>query len=206
MKKIALPVVTRTETGKGPARRLRASGKVPAILYGRKQEPQMLAFDAHEFSKLVVQAGANPLWELQVSKDGAASSCIAIIKEKQVRPIDGSIVHLDFQEIAMDIPIVVTVPLHFEGKPFGVDRGGTFQHSLRDIQISCLPGNVPEIISVDVSKLDWNQSLSVAELPMEPGVTPLRDMGLTVCTVLPPKRGDALTAAEGAAAPAEAAK
>ncbi|MEW6351128.1 MAG: 50S ribosomal protein L25 [Thermodesulfobacteriota bacterium] len=204
MIKITLPVHERNETGKGPARRLRADGKIPAILYGRKREPLKLAFDLQEFKKLTVQSGANPLWELQITT-GAAESCMAVVKEKQVRPVDGSLVHMDFQEISMTEPIVVTIPVHFDGKPVGVDRGGTFQHAIRELQISCLPGDVPEVIRLDVAKLDWNQSLAISDLPLPAGVKPLREPGTTVCTVLPPKRGEALTE-EGAEAPAEATK
>ncbi len=206
MIKITLPVNARTETGKGPARRLRADGKVPAILYGRKREPLKLAFDLQEFKKLVVQAGANPLWELQVKDSGVSTTCMAVVKEKQVRPVDGSLVHLDFQEISMTEPILVTIPVHFEGKPIGVDRGGTFQHAIRELHISCLPGDVPDTITLDISKLDWNQSLAVSDLPLPEGIKPLREPGTTVCTVLPPKKGEALEAAEAEPAPAEGSK
>ena len=144
MNKVTLSVDQRTETGKGPARRLRAVGKAPAIFYGKKTEPIKIAIDVHDFKKAIEQAGSNPLFDLKIRGNEGTTTRRALLKERQIRPVDGSLVHLDFLEVFMDESIEVTVPIEFEGKPVGIDKGGVFQPSTRELRISCLPDNIPQ--------------------------------------------------------------
>ena len=203
MNKVVLSVEQRTQKGKGPARRLRAAGKAPAVFYGKKSEPIKIAIDVHEFKRAVEQAGSNPLFDLNIQKDTGSTTRRALLKERQISPLDGSLIHLDFIEVFMDESIEVTVPIEFEGKPVGVDKGGIFQPATRELRISCLPDNIPNVIRVDVSGLDVGHSVHIGELQLPDGVSVLQDKAVAVATVVAPKAEEAAPAeeAEAAAAP-----
>jgi large subunit ribosomal protein L25 len=205
MNKVTLTVDKRTEIGKGPARRLRAAGKAPAIFYGKKSEPIKIAIDVHDFRKAVELAGSNPLFDLNIREDSGTTTRRALLKERQVRALDGSLVHLDFLEVFMDESIEVTVQIEFEGKPVGIDKGGIFQASSRELRVSCLPDNIPNVITVDVSGLDVGNSIHVGEITLPEGVSALQDKGVAVATVAAPKKAEEEAApteeAEAAAAP-----
>jgi len=188
MSKITLNVDKREETGKGPARRLRAEGKVPAIFYGKKTEPIRIAVGSHDFKKAVDQAGTNPLFDLQIREDAKVSTRRALLKDRQIRPWDGTLVHLDFFEVFMDESIEVTVPLEFEGKPIGLDKGGVFHVASRELAISCLPDDIPDVIKVDVSGLDIGNSLHVGEITLPKGILALEDPGVALATVASPRK------------------
>ncbi|HMK36956.1 MAG TPA: 50S ribosomal protein L25 [Desulfomonilaceae bacterium] len=188
MSKITLQVERREETGKGPARRLRAAGKAPAIFYGRKTEPLKLAVNIHEFKKALEDAGSNPLFDLKIADAGSTVSRSALLKERQVRPFDGSLVHLDFQEVLMDESIEVTVPLEFEGKPLGLDKGGEFHIISRELKVSCLPGDIPNVITVDVSQLDVGQSIHAGDLVLPQGASAITEATVAVAAVALPKK------------------
>ncbi len=198
MEKVALTVQQRSETGKGPARRLRATGNAPAVLYGQKVEPIKIAVNVREFRKIIAQAGTNVLFDLQISGgDAGPVRRTAIMKERQVRPVDGEIIHLDFLEILMTEPIEVMVPIRFDGKPVGLDKGGLFQAAARELKVSCLPDDIPNEIVVDVSGLDLGHSLHVGEIELPKGVSPAQDASLALATIVAQKK------AEEAEAPAE---
>ena len=190
MNKIALTVDKRSETGKGQARRLRASGKAPAVFYGRKTDSIKLIFDVLEFRKAIEQAGTNPIFELKIRDDGTTMSRSAILKERQIRPLDGTIFHIDFLEVFMDESIEVTVPIEFEGKPVGIDKGGLFQVASRELRISCLPDDIPSVITVDVTSLDVGQSIHVGQITLPKGVSVLQDEGVALATVATPKKSE----------------
>ncbi|MBI5250795.1 MAG: 50S ribosomal protein L25 [Desulfomonile tiedjei] len=193
MNRITVAVDQRDETGKGPARRLRAAGQIPAIFYGRKSDPIKLAVNEHEFKKLLEQAGSNPLFDLQI---GGTINRSALLKERQVRPTDGKMLHLDFQEILMDELVEVTVPLEFEGKAIGVEKGGDFLIVTRELRVSCLTGNIPEKIVVDVSSLELGHSIHVGEITLPEGVTPDMEAGVALASVTTPKKEGEEAAAE----------
>lgn len=211
MKRIALIVHQRSTKGKGPARRLRAAGKIPAVVYGKKIDPVPVTVDAHEFTKAMEQAGKNPLFELKIKDNGKQTERIALLKERQINPMDGQPVHLDFMEIAMDRTIDIAVPLQFTGKPRGVEMGGIFRATTRYIQVACLPTNIPEMISVDVSRLKIADVVQVGQISLPEGVTAIDPETKPLATVLSPKKGALLpeeeeAAAEGEEVPAEAAE
>ncbi|MFH0958602.1 MAG: 50S ribosomal protein L25 [Pseudomonadota bacterium] len=189
MNKVTLNVEQRFETGKGPARRLRVLGKAPAIYYGKKTEPMNLSVNIHEFQRAVEKSGSNPLFDLRVSADGGTElTMLALLKERQSRPVDGSLVHLDFVQVFMDEPIEVDVRIEFTGKPIGVEHGGMFQIVSRDIRVSCLPGEIPDEILVDVSYLERGHSIHVGEITLPTGVTSAMDHGIALATVIAPKK------------------
>ncbi len=191
MNKVTLNVQQRLETGKGPARRLRAVGKAPAIFYGKKTEPINLAIKIHEFRKAVEKAGSNPLFDLRISTDsGPEITMIALLKERQIRPVDSSLVHLDFIQVFMDEPIEVEVPLEFVGKAMGVEKGGMFQTAAKEIRVSCLPADIPDQIVVDVSMLERGHSIHVGQITLPEGVKPAMDLGIALATVVAPKKDE----------------
>jgi large subunit ribosomal protein L25 len=189
MNKISLSVEQRVETGKGPARRLRVTGKVPAVLYGRKTEPRKLSVDVREFRKAMEQGGRNPLLDLKVTEDGkVVATRVAVLKERQTRPVDGSLVHLDFLEILMDEPIEVTVAIEFEGKPVGIDKGGLFQPVTRELRVMCLPDDIPSSITVDISGLDIGDSVHIGQITLPKGVSAVQDAGVSLASVAAPMK------------------
>lgn len=203
MNKVVLSVDQRTQKGKGPARRLRAVGKAPAVFYGKKSEPIKIAINVHEFRKAIEQAGSNPLFDLEIREDSGITTRRALLKERQINPLDGSLIHLDFLEVFMDESIEVTVPIEFEGKPVGIDKGGIFQAATRELRISCLPDNIPNMIVVDVSGLDVGHSVHIAEIALPPGVSALQDKTVALATVAAQKMAE--EAVPGEEAEAEAA-
>ncbi len=197
MDRISLSVESRTATGKGPSRRLRAAGKLPAIFYGGKTEPIRLSLDNHEFVTSYGRAGANPLFDLTIDTDGKVEKRLAILKERQSRPLTGEILHLDFIEIFMDQAIEVTIPVEYDGKPVGVDKGGLFQASTREVRVSCLPDNIPNSFVVDVSGLDVGDSLHVGSIDLPEGVEMIEDETLTLASVVVPSRPEEAEAEKG---------
>jgi large subunit ribosomal protein L25 len=185
MNNIKLSVEERTETGKGPARRLRVKGKVPAIVYGRKTVPARISVDAHEFSVALEEFGRNALFDLKiVGTGGSAAMRTAVLKERQVRPVDGSLVHLDFHEILMDELIEVGVAIEYEGEPVGLEKGGLFQAATRELRVSCLPGNIPSVIKVDVSGLDLGHSIHIGDIKLPEGVSLAQDATVALASVV----------------------
>ncbi len=205
MSRIQLFVEKRSHKGKGPSRRLRAQGKVPAVFYGHKNEPVKLFVDTRDFQKVVEEAGSNPLFDLVIRDNGETTTRRAMLKERQVRAVDGSVLHLDFQEVFMDEKIEVTVPIDFQGKPVGLDKGGALQIAGRELLISCLPDDIPDVIIVDVSELDIGHSVHVGEIALPTGVTALQDKGVALATVAALKKEEEAEVAAEAEEPAEAA-
>jgi large subunit ribosomal protein L25 len=188
MNKIPLLVDQRVETGKGAARRLRSSGKIPAILYGHKAEPVNLVLGLHEFKKALEHGGTNPIFELEINADKKTTKRSAILKEKQTRPLDSFLLHLDFLEVSMEETLEFNVPLEFSGEPIGAEKGGTFQPLLRELRIACLANDIPRVITVDISHLEVGHAIHVSDVPLPPGVSAVDDLGTAVATLLAPKK------------------
>jgi large subunit ribosomal protein L25 len=189
MDNVRLSVEERRESGKGPARRLRAKGKVPAIVYGHKTKPASIAVDVHDFDTALEKAGRNALFDLKiVGTGGDVATRTAVLKERQVRPIDGSLVHLDFLEILMDELIEVAVAIEYEGEPVGLDQGGLFQAATRELRVSCLPGNIPSVLKVDVSGLELGHSIHLGDIKLPDGVSLAQDAAVALASVVAPAK------------------
>ena len=191
-----LTVMAREGVGKSVARRLRRSGKTPGILYGGPS-PVNIAVDPREVFRIIHgHEGSTQL--LRVTFAGSKDSRMVILRDLQLDPVSEYLVHVDLQEVNMDKPIQVTVALHHVGEPIGVrDTQGILEMVLREIQVSCLPANIPEDIKADVSNLAIGDVLTVGELVVPEGVRVLTDKAQAVATVAPP-------AAEEVAAPVAA--
>ncbi|GBC86146.1 General stress protein CTC [bacterium HR12] len=186
----------REGTGKGVARKLRAAGRVPAIVYGRGMEPIPVSVDAKDLYHVLHQGGANVLLDLVV--DGEPH--LALAREVQRDHIRNRFVHVDFLAVSRTEKITVSVPIQVVGESVGVKAGGVLEHHLWEVQVECLPGDVPEAIEADVSALAVGDTMKVADLVPPKGVTILSPPEELVLAVVPPQ------AREVAAAPAEAAE
>ena len=173
----------RSETGKGAAHRLRASGRVPAILYGQDVEPTPISVGALDLLHLYHSSGgASVLVDLRVNGD----EHLTIAREIQRDLIHDRFIHVDFMAVRRDEKITVSVDVHEIGDSVGVHAGGVVQHHLREIEIEALPGDVPERIDVDITSLQIGQSLRVGDLQPPSGVEILTDADTMVIAVIEP--------------------
>lgn len=176
----------RDGAGKGAARRLRAAGSVPAVYYGRGENPLSLAVDTKEIETLLQAGGSsNVIVDLKVEGD-AGTDRKALIREIQRDPVLGAILHLDLQHISLTERITVQVPVELTGVPTGVkDGGGILEHLLREVEVECLPTDIPAQIEADVSALAIGDSLHVSDLNAQ-GIQILTEADRTIATVVPP--------------------
>lgn len=205
MKTIPLTVKSRTATGKGGARQLRAAGQIPATFYGFKTEPATLAVNGRDFFNVVNKSSSeNVIVDLTV--EGTSKTELALVKDVQHDPITGDVIHVDFQHISADRPIRVTVPIRIVGVSDGVKNfGGILQHSSREVEVEALPADVPDHIDLDVTNLGIHQAIHASDISV-PGVTIVTVGAQTIVSVVPPTvvkeavPGAAIAAPEAAAA------
>jgi large subunit ribosomal protein L25 len=193
---------------KNQARRLRRSGKIPAILYGPKTQAVPLELDKKDFSARVAVLEGSHLVRLK-SAVSALADKVALVKEMQFHPISGELTHADLYEVDLAARIQVQVPLRFIGKAAGVTRGGILQPIVREVEVECLPLDIPNSFNVDVSALDIGDSIHVGDIQMPDGVTLVSEADVAVVTVATPTVEEAPVAAapaEGEAAVAGAAE
>ena len=204
MELIELKTNTRTSKGKAAAKALRRDGKIPAILYGKK-DPVMLLVDEGEL-ELVFKKSKTPQVFTNLKIDDGDNR-FAMIKEYQVDPTSQSILHVDFFEIAMDQKINMFIPVTITGKSKGVEMGGMLQVIRRELEIRCLPTNVPEKIEIDVTSMNMGESVHVNDIVPPEGVEIPAEVNFTVVTIVAPKTAAAgAEAEEGAEAITEAAQ
>jgi large subunit ribosomal protein L25 len=153
--------------GKGPARRTRLTGMVPAVLYGGKKEAVSLAVNAKQVARILrSETGHNTIFTVQVA-DGNEEK--AMLKDWQVDPVSGALLHVDLFRIAMDVRMRVMVPVRTFGEPQGVKlQGGVFETVTREVEIECLPGDIPEEYKVDVTDMMIGKQLRAGDLPLDP--------------------------------------
>jgi large subunit ribosomal protein L25 len=183
---------------KNKARRLRRAGKIPGVLYGPKTQAIALEIDKKDFSNRVAGLEGSHLVRLR-SASSALADRVALVKDVQYHPITGEVVHTDFYEVDLSATIQVHVPLHFVGKAAGVVRGGILQPVVREIEVECLPLDIPEFFNVDVTALDIGDSVHVEDVAMPSGVTAIYDSNFALVTVVPPTVEEAPAAAPAAA-------
>jgi large subunit ribosomal protein L25 len=183
----SLAVQLRTEKGKEAARRLRNQGLIPAVVYGQREEAIPISLNPQQLAKaLRGGAGERSLINLTIEglQDGPVTKTV-ILKEKQVHPLKRTLLHVDLYTVAMDETIHVAIPVHLVGKSVGVELGGVLEQVLREIEVECLPGDIPPSIDVDVSALDIGDSIHVADITLEKAKI-LVDPEQTIVTVVPP--------------------
>jgi large subunit ribosomal protein L25 len=179
-----LTAESRSETGKGAARKLRAAGRVPAVIYGHRREPQGLSLDARTLGLTLERVSASSVFELALG----GTTVRALIREVQRHPVSRALVHVDFQELVAGERVTMRVPLAFVGTAEGVrNQGGLLEEVTRELEISADPANIPDRIDVDVSALTIGHPLHVRDVAVPQGVTVLTDAGATVVQVSPPR-------------------
>jgi large subunit ribosomal protein L25 len=180
-----LKIQPRTEAGKGAARTLRRAGLVPGVIYGEGFETSSVAIDTKSVEQVWRQAGSHEILRLEAV--GETDGFEAIIKELQIDPVSRRAIHIDLLRIRADKELDVRIPLILQGTPKGVKEfGGILQTGFRDLEITCLPKDLPESITVDVSNLMIHDSIHVKDLTLPDGVTVLMNPEEVVATVLPP--------------------
>lgn len=201
-KQVKLKAELRASVGRSAVRKLRARGLIPAVVYGSNDKPQPLQVAARDINAMMSHAsGENVLVELEIAGEGSTRT--ALVQEVQHSPVSGDIRHLDFHAISMDQMIQAEVPLEPIGTAVGVKTfGGLLEQSLRVLAIECLPGDLPDRITVDVSQLNIGDSIHVRDIQFPPGVTPKVQPDLTAFSVVAPVVEEEPVVAEAEAAAA----
>lgn len=180
MKRYNLQAEVREETGKGVARKLRRAGLLPGVVYGKTRKSQPLIVDPIQLQN---KMSGNAIFDLTIVDDDKETKETVMIKEVQRDPIKGDLLHIDFQHISMDEKISVSVPLSLKGDAPGVKEGGVLQQLLREVEIECLPADIPEELELDISDLHIGDSLMVSDLDVPEEIeikTPLDEVIVTV--------------------------
>jgi large subunit ribosomal protein L25 len=188
---------------KNAARRVRVAGKIPAVVYGAKQDAIALTVDPKQIQRILYsESGHNTIFDLEIS--GSTAKTKAMIVDWQYEPIKGTLMHIDLKRIAMDKAIVVEVPIVLQGIAFGVkNEGGIMDQVLREVEIECLPGDIPAGITLDVSEMKMHDTVRVKDLPHEGKWKFLTDEDATVAHVTAVKEEAAPEVVDVAATPAE---
>ena len=200
-KQVKLTAERRTATGRSAVRKLKATGAIPAIIYGAKDKPEPLQVSRRDINAMLSHAaGENILVELEV----AGKSRLALVQEVQHAPVGGAILHIDFHAVSVDEKIQADVPLEPIGTANGVkNMGGLLEQNLRTLEIECLPRDLPDVLRVDVSALNIGDAIHVREIPLPQGVTTRVQPDLTAFSVLAPtvEEEPVAAAVEAAAGP-----
>lgn len=197
----SLNATVRNGNGTGNARKLRAGGEVPAVIYGHGREPQSLTVNTRELDRLLgaVSAGSTVI---ELSVEGRTAR--TLIREIQRHPVKRSIVHVDFQELVAGEKITVNIPLRFVGTADGVrNSGGVLEETMHQVHLRLDPTTIPDHIDVDVTPLTIGHSIHIRDLKLPEGVTVLDDASATICVCIAPKTETAATPAEGEPGAAE---
>ncbi len=202
-------VEVRQQRGKGGAHKVRAAGKVPGVLYGRRADPVAVSLDARLLVKaLDKDRRRNTVFTLTLTGGAATEEVTAMIKDAQIDPISQALMHVDFLRVDLDQEVHVTVPLALVGKAVGVVNGGQLHQSMHVLSIAAKPAAIPTKIEVDVSGLDIGEAVHVSDLKLAQGIRALIDAKEAVASVVAPKAEKVEAEAapvEGAAPAADAA-
>jgi large subunit ribosomal protein L25 len=178
--------ISREPAGKGAARKLRAAGQTPAIVYGKGREPLYFSIDPKEFAKSRLHYGLSHLYFIEVEGGEKIS---ALIQDIQVDAFRDKLLHVDFWSVDLNSPVSLSVPLEFTGRPQGVVKGGTFRGLRRSVMLTGLPGKIPDSLTIETSHLDLGESVYLENLDLPEGITPTAEDNHAVAMVVAPKAG-----------------
>jgi large subunit ribosomal protein L25 len=201
MEEVRIKADARNGRGKGPARRLRREGAIPAVLYGRDVEPIALSISARDWRLLEAHTRSNAVIRMELSQNNQVQERPVMVKNVQKAPLDRGVLHIDFLQVSMERAVQVEVPVHFSGNPVGVVKGGVVEQHLRSVMVESLPGQIPEKIDIDISNLDVGDSIHIREISI-PGVKLLDSPDVAIVGVTHPEAEEK----PGATAGEEAAK
>ena len=191
---------TRIPEGKNANRRIRKSGKIPAVIYGPGKEPAVLSLDPGDLKVILrSEAGRNTIFTVNIEGAGQRS---AMVKDYQLDPVKGKLIHADLLEIAMDRLLTLMVGVELTGEPQGVKiDGGTLDFVTRSIEIECMPADIPELIRLDISALKINDYIRAKDINLGDKVRILTEPDVVIVTIAPPQKAASTEAAAGAAEP-----
>src|SRR5580698_7729831 len=206
MKSVSLNAYPRTEARRGGSKKLRDTGRIPAVIYGRQQAPQNLEITSKDLENLIHHSvSENLLVDLAV-KDDARPKRLALVQEVQHHALSGKVLHVDFHEVAENEKVTIMVAVEATGEATGVkNSGGILEHVLFKIKVRALPKDLPEVILVDVSHLEIGQAIHIGDIKAAPGVEILGDKHISVIAVAAPisEAAEAAAAEAGAAGAAD---
>ena len=196
MDNVSIVVHKRDDTGTRASKRLRKSGLIPGVMYGHGKDAVLIAVEPHALrDALTTSAGTHAV--LDVTFEGQKRGHKAIVKELTLDRVKSNVIHVDFQEIRLDETIETTVAIHFEGEAKGVKAGGMLDESTREVTVKGLVTAIPEHLVVDISELDMNDTLKVADLVVPEGIEIMADPDEVLCSVLPPRKVEVEEGVEG---------
>ncbi len=188
MEEISFSARLRTETGKGPAKKLRQKNLMPGVFYGPETDALSLILDSSLLKKIITaKSGKNVLIDLSIIDEKKSIKKTVMLKELQVNPVTRDYLHADFCEVAMGKNINIPVRIELKGKSQGVAAGGILHQAERELEVRCLPSQIPELIEVDVTDLNIGDSIHVKDITGTEEVEILTDPGLVVVNILAPK-------------------
>ncbi|MGD9010060.1 MAG: 50S ribosomal protein L25/general stress protein Ctc [Desulfobacteraceae bacterium] len=189
MDNIELKAQPRTTKGNGPARAMRRDGRIPAVLYGPKSEPNMISIGARDLDNILKQGSiGRSIINLEI--DGVKGTTAAMVKEMQTHPMSQNVLHIDFYKVDMTRKIKVNVPVITTGISAGVELGGMLQIIRRELEVYCLPNLIPQAITIDITDLEIGDSVHVNDIEAEGDVEIPHDVDFTVLTILSPKKAE----------------
>ena len=186
MQRVDLAVEFRDKCGKGAARQIRRAGQMPAVLYGEGKSTLLSLNPSDLLNILQSESGENALINLKIKRGNTKTTATVILRDLQRDPVTWKLLHADLFEISMNKAIRLKVPLVMVGEPPGVKEGGVLQHSLRDLEIECLPAMIPDHIEADISSLEIGAIIHVRDLQVTEGIKVLEDEDGTVVSVAAP--------------------
>lgn len=204
MEKIALTAQVREKAGKGVARGLRREKMVPAVLYSHGKSTPLAMVNKDVAKVLNTEGGEHALINLTLEGVAKGGERMALIKDYQLDPITGSLMHVDLMEVAMNEKVKFPISIHITGNSIGVKEGGILQYGQRQVDIECLPKQIPDALFVDITTLKVNESLHVRDIKAPEGVKILSDMDATIVSIQPPISAEKLESMLAAAPSAEA--
>jgi large subunit ribosomal protein L25 len=196
-----LTATARPELGRSAVNKIKQQGLIPAVVYGGKEKPIALSVNAREISNILAHATSEHfLVDLQIAEGGSTSNRLALVQEVQHDPIRGNVLHVDFHAVKADEMLHAEIPVETTGEPAGVkNAGGILELSMHAIEVECLPKDLPDMITIDVSALNVGEGIHIKDIKLPEGVTARADGDLTVVRVAAPTvEVEATPAAEGA--------
>jgi large subunit ribosomal protein L25 len=187
LEQININATVRKTTGNSPARGMRRDGHMPAVLYGPNTEPILLSVNIKELEQILKKGNIGSIIFNLVIQNGKKITKPAMIKELQSHPVSGNYLHVDFYEIDMKRQINVMIPVVAKGKAKGVELGGLLQVVRRELEVFCLPGDIPPAIEIDITDLDIGDAIHIEELKLGDNIEFAAEPNVTVVTVLSPK-------------------
>jgi large subunit ribosomal protein L25 len=200
MEHIKLEVKKREKSGKQACKKIRKSGFVPAVVYGLEQDSVAVEVSAGDFEGARRAGGEHSVMDLEILTSGGTPEKVpVIVRGEQFHPVRGDILHIDFYRVSLTKEITSEIPLESFGEPEGHKFGGILEHSLRELEVKCLPDLLPEKIEIDVSTLNIGDSVHVKDLVAPEGVEILNDPEMIILSLIPPRLEEEEEEAEGAA-------